>query len=482
MKAPETIEEVRDALAGQRYLVDEGLATVSFLALQVRRPLLVEGEPGVGKTELAKALAAATDVPLVRLQCYEGIDVHHALYDWDYQRQLLHLRAEDPEPLYSERFLVRRPLLEAISNPGCVLLIDELDRADDEFEAFLLEFLSDFQVTIPEIGTVEAERPPVVVITSNRTRELHDALRRRCLYHWIDHPDLARETAIVRSRLPEVPEALAAQACAFVEQLRWLDLYRVPGVGETLDWTQSLVTLGASGGRAGGHRPLARLAAQGQGGHRAGPPRGHIRADRSGCCRRPGGRRSEPGGGVRRDRAQDRLEVSGWLMDAVVALARGLRSEGIATTVDQELALAKGLAAIDIREREQVRWAARACFLRGPHEEGTFERVFDRFWKGQSLSGPHGPVAEHGETDPRMPGPQHGGESLPQFRLEGRSGHLLDGGLSRAGQEIPTAGGAGARARSSARRARRLQPGGGPYGCAPARLRARRARSGAHTW
>ena len=246
MKAPETIEEVRDALAGQRYLVDEGLATVSFLALQVRRPLLVEGEPGVGKTELAKALAAATDVPLVRLQCYEGIDVHHALYDWDYQRQLLHLRAEDPEPLYSERFLVRRPLLEAISNPGCVLLIDELDRADDEFEAFLLEFLSDFQVTIPEIGTVEAERPPVVVITSNRTRELHDALRRRCLYHWIDHPDLARETAIVRSRLPEVPEALAAQACAFVEQLRWLDLYRVPGVGETLDWTESLVTLGAS--------------------------------------------------------------------------------------------------------------------------------------------------------------------------------------------------------------------------------------------
>jgi MoxR-like ATPase len=246
VKAPETIEEVRDALAGQRYLVDEGLATVSFLALQVRRPLLVEGEPGVGKTELAKALAAATDVPLVRLQCYEGIDVHHALYDWDYQRQLLHLRAEDPEPLYSERFLVRRPLLEAISNPGCVLLIDELDRADDEFEAFLLEFLSDFQVTIPEIGTVEAERPPVVVITSNRTRELHDALRRRCLYHWIDHPDLARETAIVRSRLPEVPEALAAQACAFVEQLRWLDLYRVPGVGETLDWTESLVTLGAS--------------------------------------------------------------------------------------------------------------------------------------------------------------------------------------------------------------------------------------------
>jgi len=246
MKTPGTIDELREALADERYLTDEGLATVVFLALQIRRPLLVEGEPGVGKTELAKALAAATDVPLIRLQCYEGIDLHHALYDWDYQRQLLHLRAEEPEPLYSERFLVRRPLLEALSNPGCVLLIDELDRADDEFEAFLLEFLADFQVTIPEIGTVGAEEPPVVVITSNRTRELHDALRRRCLYHWIEHPDLARETAIVRARLPEVPEQLAAQTCAFVEQLRWLDLYRVPGVGETLDWTESLVALNAS--------------------------------------------------------------------------------------------------------------------------------------------------------------------------------------------------------------------------------------------
>jgi MoxR-like ATPase len=246
MRAPETIDDLRDSLASERYLVDEGLATVVYLALRIRRPLLVEGEPGVGKTELARALAAATGVPLVRLQCYEGIDVHHALYDWDYQRQLLHLRAEGSEPLYSERFLIRRPLLQALSNPGCVLLIDELDRADDEFEAFLLEFLSDFQVTIPEIGTVTAERSPMVVITSNRTRELHDALRRRCLYHWIDHPDLGRETAIVRARLPEVPETLAAQACAFVEQLRWLDLYRVPGVGETLDWTESLRALGAS--------------------------------------------------------------------------------------------------------------------------------------------------------------------------------------------------------------------------------------------
>jgi MoxR-like ATPase len=244
MLPPDSIEELRDALARERYLVDEGLATVVFLALRVGKPLLVEGEPGVGKTELAKALAAATGTPLLRLQCYEGIDVHHAVYDWDYPRQLLHLRAGGATPLYSDEFLVRRPLLEALSEPGSVLLIDELDRADDEFEAFLLEFLSDFQVTIPEVGAVRAERPPVVVITSNRTRDLHDALKRRCLYHWIEHPDLAREVAIARVRLPDAPERLLRQVCAFVQELRWLDLYRVPGVGETLDWARCLAELG----------------------------------------------------------------------------------------------------------------------------------------------------------------------------------------------------------------------------------------------
>src|SRR5918997_401954 len=244
MPAFDSIEQLRDALARERYLVDDDLATVVFLSLRLRKPLLVEGEPGVGKTELAKALAAAAGAPLLRLQCYEGIDVSHALYDWDYPRQLLHLRAGGTTPLYSDEFLVRRPLLEALAHPGSVLLIDELDRADDEFEAFLLEFLSDFQVTIPEVGVIRAEIPPTVIITSNRTRDLHEALKRRCLYHWIDHPDLQREVAIARARLPEVGERLAAQVCAFVQDLRWLDLYRSPGVGETLDWASAFHTLG----------------------------------------------------------------------------------------------------------------------------------------------------------------------------------------------------------------------------------------------
>ncbi len=239
----DSIGALEQALADQRYLVDEGLATVVFLALRLRKPLLVEGEPGVGKTELAKALAGASGVPLLRLQCYEGIDVHHALYDWDYPRQLLHLRAGEGGPLYAERFLIRRPLLQALAAPGSVLLIDELDRADDEFEAFLLEFLSDFQVTVPEVGVIQAETPPVVIITSNRTRELHDALKRRCLYHWIEHPDLTREVAIASVRLPQVPASLIRQVCSFVQELRWLELYRVPGVGETLDWAQSLHAL-----------------------------------------------------------------------------------------------------------------------------------------------------------------------------------------------------------------------------------------------
>jgi MoxR-like ATPase len=238
---------VRDALAGERYLADPGLATAVYLAATLEQPLLLEGEAGVGKTEVAKALAGATGARLIRLQCHEGIDLHHALYDWDYPRQLLHLRAEGAdtgEQLYSERFLLRRPLLEAIqASDPVVLLIDEIDRADDEFEAFLLELLSDFQVSIPELGTVTAERRPLVVITSNRTRELHDALKRRCLYHWIDYPSPEREAEIVRTRLPGVPDEIAERVCGAVGRLRAEQLYKLPGVGETIDWARALLAL-----------------------------------------------------------------------------------------------------------------------------------------------------------------------------------------------------------------------------------------------
>jgi len=241
-----SIDDVQRALAGERYLADRGLATAVFLALTLEQPLLLEGEAGVGKTEVAKALAAATGARLIRLQCHEGIDVNQALYDWNHARQLLSLRADvPPEDLWSREFLLRRPLLEALESTGpVVLLIDEIDRADDEFEAFLLELLSDFQVSIPELGTVVAARRPVVVLTSNRTRELHDALKRRCLYHWIDYPSVERETAIVRERLPEVPEAVARRVAAAVARLRAVDLYKLPGVGETITWARALLALG----------------------------------------------------------------------------------------------------------------------------------------------------------------------------------------------------------------------------------------------
>ena len=248
------------ALARHGYLADEGLATAVFLALSLRRPLLLEGEAGVGKTELAKVLSRWTGGELLRLQCYEGIDAAQAVYEWDYSRQLLHLRAVEAraaagggevgtdveDELYSERFLVRRPLLQALvpADPPPVLLIDEVDRADDEFEAFLLEILSDYAVTVPELGTVRAEVPPVAVLTSNRTRDVHDALKRRCLYHWVEHPSFEREVAIVRLRAPEAGEGLARQVAGAVERLRELQLYKPPGVAETIDWALALATLG----------------------------------------------------------------------------------------------------------------------------------------------------------------------------------------------------------------------------------------------
>jgi MoxR-like ATPase len=246
-----TIDELQTSLLEASYLADRGLASVLFLALKLEKPLLLEGEAGVGKTEAAKAMARALPARLIRLQCYEGLDVAHAVYEWNYSRQLLHIRAAQEgavreEELFGPEFLIRRPLLEAIeSEEPVVLLIDEIDRADDEFEAFLLEVLSDFQITVPEIGTIAAARRPLVILTSNRTRELHDALKRRALFHWIDHPSLEREVEIVRLRVPSVPERLAVQAAAFVQGLRARDLAKPPGVAETIDWANALAALGS---------------------------------------------------------------------------------------------------------------------------------------------------------------------------------------------------------------------------------------------
>ncbi|HVB96656.1 MAG TPA: MoxR family ATPase [Chloroflexota bacterium] len=257
MNVPASIAEVERALRERHYVAERGLATVIFLSLRLQKPLFLEGEAGVGKTEIAKVLADLLNTDLIRLQCYEGLDVNAAVYEWNYSRQLLHIRlleatgAHEQEALkeiFSPEFMIRRPLLQAIEDrdgPPPVLLIDEIDRADEEFEAFLLELLSDYQITVPEIGTIRAKEPPVVVITSNRTREVHDALKRRCLYHWIDYPTFQKEFQIVTTKRPEVTADLARQVCRFVEELRNQDLYKLPGVAETLDWASALSTLGA---------------------------------------------------------------------------------------------------------------------------------------------------------------------------------------------------------------------------------------------
>jgi MoxR-like ATPase len=258
--SPASPAELATALRATGYLADDGLATAAFLALRMNRPLFCEGEPGTGKTALAQAMAEVLGAELIRLQCHEGIDASQALYDWDFPRQLLHLRALEAAAgaaeerldaevveasLYDPRFLIARPVLRALQTAPSVLLIDEVDRADDEFEAFLLEVLTEHAVTIPEIGEIRAAQPPLVVLTSNRTREVHDALKRRCLYLWLDHPDVTREIAILRSRLPGVPERLAAQVAGAVRRMRQLDLLKPPGVAESLDWAQALQLLGA---------------------------------------------------------------------------------------------------------------------------------------------------------------------------------------------------------------------------------------------
>ena len=248
-----SIDSLQSAMRERNYIAERGLATSLFLALKLNRPLFLEGEAGVGKTEVAKVIASLLDTELIRLQCYEGLDVHHAVYEWNYTRQMMHIRlleargekANEAE-LFGPEFLLRRPLLQAIEQSKTkppVLLIDELDRSDEEFEAFLLEVLSDFQITIPEIGTIKTSNPPVVVITSNRTREVHDALKRRCLYYWIDYPSFDKELEIVQTRLPGAPAKLARQITGFIQELREMDLYKLPGVAETLDWTTALVAL-----------------------------------------------------------------------------------------------------------------------------------------------------------------------------------------------------------------------------------------------
>ena len=257
--APASIDDVQNILRGQGYIADRGLAVPIFLALKLERPLFLEGEAGVGKTEIARALAAGLDTELIRLQCYEGLDVNHAVYEWNHARQLLEIRlmeaagTVDPQAaspnLFHEEFLIKRPLLQAIDHSRDkppVLLIDELDRADEEFEGFLLELLADFQITIPELGAFKAVHRPIVVITSNRTREVHDALKRRCLYYWIDYPDFQKELQIVTGRLPDAPRRLAEQVTGFLQELRQSELYKVPGVSETIDWTAALVALNQS--------------------------------------------------------------------------------------------------------------------------------------------------------------------------------------------------------------------------------------------
>lgn len=251
----DSIDQLQDALRQQNYVADRGLATAVYLALKLQRPLFLEGEPGVGKTEVAKVMAKLLDTELIRLQCYEGLDVNQAVYEWNYTRQMLHIRllesrgekATEAE-LFGKEYLLERPLLQAIAHSKTqppVLLIDEIDRSDEEFEAFLLEILSEFQITIPEIGTIKAVQPPIVVLTSNRTREVHDALKRRCLYYWIDYPGFDKEYDIVRAKLPQAANQLAEQVTSFIQELRQQDLYKIPGVAETLDWTAALVALDA---------------------------------------------------------------------------------------------------------------------------------------------------------------------------------------------------------------------------------------------
>ena len=392
-----TIDDLERSLRDADYLPDRGLATALFLSLRLEKPLLLEGEAGVGKTEAAKALARALPARLIRLQCYEGLDVAHAVYEWNYSRQLLHIRAAqegtvDEEELFGPEFLIRRPLLEAIeSEQPVVLLIDEIDRADEEFEAFLLEVLSDFQITIPEIGTISAVRRPSVILTSNRTRELHDALKRRCLFHWIGHPALEREIEIVVLRVPGIPERLATQAARFVRGLRGLDLAKPPGVAETIDWAQALAALGRDdldaeivqqtlGSVLKYHEDLetvrdaalATLVEEARARWLDG-----ARQER----RRLAGRRSGMSGSA--------------LVRQVVTFGRVLREAGLEVGPGRISDAMKGLDAIDLGRRDDVYWTLRQTLVSRADDIDAFDRAFAAwFLRAPELAPPRTPRVE----------------------------------------------------------------------------------------
>ena len=386
----ETVDDVRAALAQHDYLADEGLATAIFLAIRLQRPLLLEGEAGVGKTEVAKVLARWTGGELVRLQCYEGIDASQAVYEWDYSRQLLHLRAVEAgggevveDELYSERFLVKRPLMRAIAYEADalgavappVLLVDEVDRADDEFEAFLLEILSDYTVTVPELGTFHASVPPLVVVTSNRTRDVHDALKRRCLYHWIAHPDFERELAILRVRAPEVPDQLAREVAAAVETMRELELYKPPGVAETIDWANALAALGRT--TIDEHAVEVTLGTILK--YREDQERTTRRGDRAARADRNGAKCLTRSTTVGLD--VDRLAVG---------FARVLRGAGLDVPVGTTILFAEALGAVGVSTRDAVYWAGRATLVRRPEDIELYDRCFAAWWDRVFQSGHHG--------------------------------------------------------------------------------------------
>ncbi len=380
MVTPSSPAEVSEALSANGYLPDEGLATSIFLAISLERPLLLEGEAGVGKTEVAKVLARWTGGELLRLQCYEGIDASQAVYDWDYSRQLLHLRAAEAtgeatgkatdeleHELYNERFLLKRALLQAIDHHGDtppVLLIDEIDRADDEFEAYLLEVLSDYQITVPELGRFTATRSPIVVLTSNRTRDVHDALKRRCLYHWVEHPGFAREVAIVRLRVPHVIEPLARQVAAAVESLRSLNLYKPPGVAETIDWAQALAALGVSTiDERSVDATLGTVLKYREDQERA---RQHGLADLVAQA---------TARAVAASSAPERIAVG---------FARVLRGAGLDVPIGAVINYVEALGRVGIDQRDTTYWAGRATLVRNPEDIQVYDRAFAVFWERRS--------------------------------------------------------------------------------------------------